>query len=157
MSQFRLVDMYTSCTDEATESMIVQKFTRPSQLRIVIATVAFGMGIDCPDVHDIFHLGPPGDVESYIQETGRAGRNGMVAYATLLKTKNWKRYIDDEYMISYLENEDVCRRKVLFCHMEGYHTVEGIVKCLCCDVCQKSCQCSVCMHNQKKIDLKIIL
>ena len=73
VSQFPLVDMYTSCTDEATKSMIVQQFTRPSQLRIVLATVTFGMGIDCPDVHDIFHLGPPGNVESYIQETGRAG------------------------------------------------------------------------------------
>ena len=68
-------------------------FTKPSQLHIGIATVAFGVGIDCPDVHHVIHLGPPDNLESYVQETGRAGRNGSVAYATLLKTKGCKRYI----------------------------------------------------------------
>ena len=58
------------------------------------------MGIDCPDVHHIYYLGPPDDVESCIQETGRAGRNGDVSYATLLKMKGWKRYVDDDYMVS---------------------------------------------------------
>ena len=87
IAEFRIVDMFTSCTDKATKSKIMELFTNPSQLRIVIATIAFGMGIDCPDVHQNIHLGPPDDLESYIQETGRAGRNGNTAYATLLKTK----------------------------------------------------------------------
>ena len=41
------------------QNQIVAQFTKPSQLQIVIATVAFGMGIHCPDVHKIIHLGPP--------------------------------------------------------------------------------------------------
>ncbi len=65
----------------------MEQFTKPSQLRIVIATIAFGMGIDCPDVQSIIHLGPSDDLESYIQETGRAGRDGQTAYAKLLITK----------------------------------------------------------------------
>ena len=42
------------------------------------------MGIDCPDVHQIVHVGAPEDIESYIQETGRAGRDGMQSIAILL-------------------------------------------------------------------------
>ena len=56
---------------------------------MVIATVAFGLGVDCPDVREIIHVGMPEDVESYIQETGRAGRNGHPALAILLKARTY--------------------------------------------------------------------
>ena len=70
LPQFRLVDMFHSSVDIEIKENILLNFSKPSQLRIVISTVAFGMGIDCPDVRQIVHLGPPEDVESYIQETG---------------------------------------------------------------------------------------
>ena len=125
--------MFSSCTDETTKNKIIKLFTKQSQLRIVIATVAFGMGINCPDVQEVVHFGSPDDVESYIQETGRAGRNGSLAYATLLKTSGWKRYVD-EGMMRYLENDTECRRKMLFSQMEGYEGVLLETFCLCCDV-----------------------
>ena len=46
-----------------------------SHLRIVVATIAFGMGLNCPNVRRIIHWDPPGDIESYLQETGRAGKD----------------------------------------------------------------------------------
>ena len=87
LPQFRVIDMYHSCTDTIVKDSIAKLFVEASHLRVVIATVAFGMGIDCPDVRQIIHVGPLDDIEAYIQETGRAGRDGKQAKTTLLLPK----------------------------------------------------------------------
>ena len=56
---YRLVDLCTQCTHETVKNKIISQFTKPSALRIVIATIAFSMGIDCPDVHHVIHWGVP--------------------------------------------------------------------------------------------------
>ena len=60
--------MFTACTTPDLKEGIVKSFTQLNRkLRIIIiATLTFGMGMDCPNVHKIIHCGPPSDVESYI-------------------------------------------------------------------------------------------
>lgn len=59
-----------------------QRFTF-NQLRIIVATVAFGLGVNKPDVRGIIHFHLPRSLENYLQEIGRAGRDGQQAFCHL--------------------------------------------------------------------------
>ncbi|XP_065892835.1 uncharacterized protein [Dysidea avara] len=88
LSKYCLVDMYTSVTDQDVKQQIIKSFRNPSApLRIVCATIAFGMGIDTPDVHRIIHFGAPSHLHSYIQETGRDGKLTVATLLTLYSKK----------------------------------------------------------------------
>ena len=140
----RVVDMYTHCTHETVKNKLITQFTRRSPLRVIIATIAFGMGINCPDVRHVIHWGVPADAEMYVQETGRAGRDGKLSHATILKSgSDLDRRYTTQHMIDYCVNKSaVCRRKILFEDFYGCNfTSRG---CKCCDVCQQSCDCEQC-------------
>ena len=66
------------------EKWAKQKIWKEDNIRVMVATNAFGMGIDKPDVRLVVHLNAPDSVEAYFQEAGRAGRDGLTAYAVLL-------------------------------------------------------------------------
>ena len=88
LAQFRLVDMYTSATCKPLQDSIVASFSNgDAPFQIVICTIVFYMGIDCVDICQVIHWGPTSDVESYIQECGRARRYCQPANALLF----WKR------------------------------------------------------------------
>jgi ATP-dependent DNA helicase RecQ len=77
------VRVYHAGLDGPTRAAAQADFSE-GRVEVVVATNAFGMGIDRPDVRAVIHLGPPGSIEAYYQEVGRAGRDGAPALGLLL-------------------------------------------------------------------------
>ena len=68
--------------------MVLAEFCKQdTKLRLVIATSAFGLGVDCPDIGRVINWGAPSTIEELVQQSGRAGRNGAEAEAILFYKK----------------------------------------------------------------------
>lgn len=104
------------------------------------------MGVDCPDVRQVVTFGVTEDVETYIQQIGRAGRDGKPALALLLNLSSSKKKVSNN-MKDYGKNSEICRRKVLFSDIDDYVHKEKLPKCLCCDICGRECDCKNCENN----------
>lgn len=139
--KYRLVDMYTKCTEATIKAEVVSEFSKQDgSLRVIIGTIAFGMGLDCPDIRQVFHWGGSSDIESYIQETGRGGRDGFTSNAVLFHAKADERHMSPA-MVDYC-NEKVCRREMLFAEFDGFESLEKpCSSCLCFDICGLKCVC----------------
>uniref|UniRef100_A0A1X7USL4 DNA 3'-5' helicase n=1 Tax=Amphimedon queenslandica TaxID=400682 RepID=A0A1X7USL4_AMPQE len=82
--------MFCSCTQPEVKTEIIHSIRiSDSNLHVVIATIAFCMGIDCSIVHRIIHLGPPESIGDYVQQIGRGERDGSDASATLIYGKHF--------------------------------------------------------------------
>lgn len=149
ISKYRRVEMFHSCTEQIVKEQIISSFTSigpESRLKILVATIAFGMGIDCPNIRTVIHYGPAECVESYIQETGRAGRDGLLSTVTMLHHIGRSLSVD-ECIKSCIENTTVCRRDFLFHDFDEYNHSDFGTKCSCCDICMTMCECENCVHS----------
>lgn len=80
--------MYTRASTVAMKETVTSLFTQDnSVLRVVIATMAFSMGIDCPNIHQVIHWGAPADLEQNLQQIGRAGHDGQDSNVLLICSK----------------------------------------------------------------------
>ncbi len=121
-------------------------FTSPtSPLQIFICTIAFGIGVDTPDVRHIVHFGPPYNLVDYIPGVGRSGRDGQTAYTFLLCGKGLRRHIDDQ-ISSYCDNKDICRQDMLFSDFDCYSHSPINTGCKCCDL--RALKCGKCSKSQ---------
>ncbi|WP_460218524.1 RecQ family ATP-dependent DNA helicase [Psychroserpens sp. MEBiC05023] len=78
-----------------------------NQKHIMVATTAFGMGIDKPDVKTVIHINLPESLESYYQEAGRAGRNNKDAFAILLTNRSDEQVLKNQFIKSLPSIEDI--------------------------------------------------
>ena len=109
------------------------------KIRVVVGTVAYGMGIDKPDVRYVVHTHMPGRLEAYYQEAGRAGRDGKQARCEVLWTRDDLKLLrlivaDDrrlDPLLRYLTAFG-CRRALLLAHFG-----ESMRHCGGCDRCEK--------------------
>lgn len=90
------------------------------EVRIIVATNAFGMGIDNPDVRIVIHYDSPDSIEAYFQEAGRAGRDGKKAYAVMLHNGNDVNKLRRRVMESFPEKDYI--RKV-YEHIASYYQI----------------------------------
>ena len=110
-------DFYHAGLDDATKD-IRQHRWQSGGSRVMVATNAFGRGIDKPDVRIVIHMDLPDSIEAYFQEAGRAGRDGQKAYAVILYAKADKTTLHKRIPDTFPEKEYI---KDVYEHLQYYY------------------------------------
>ena len=117
MNEGITADFYHAGLDNAVKDLR-QKRWQSGEVRVMVATNAFGMGIDKPDVRIVLHLDLPDSPEAYFQEAGRAGRDGEKAYAVILYSKSDKTTLHKRVVDTFPDKEYILN---VYEHLQYYY------------------------------------
>ncbi|XP_028402242.1 Werner syndrome ATP-dependent helicase homolog [Dendronephthya gigantea] len=141
LPQNRLVEMFHAGTPQSVKDHVLANMTAiDSHLRVLIATIAFGMGVNCKEIRRVIHFGPSKNLEQYVQESGRAGRDGKSSTCTILYNGLLAAYCECD-MKEFLQS-DTCRRQELMRKFSTHACTEVSPAHNCCDVCAANCYCN---------------
>ncbi len=139
--------MYHSKTPQHNKDVIVASLTRDDGVvRVVFATMALGMGIDCVGLTQTIHYGAPRSIDDYFQESGRAGRGGEPSTSIMYwRPSDVPQRKDNDHKIAeiatvrrYVENTEICRRYFLLHYFDPVlaESIGRRDRLRCCDNCK---------------------
>lgn len=137
-----LVEMFHAGSPESVKSHVLAEMVQPeSELRVLVCTIAFGMGINCKSVYRSIHFGPSTNIEMLVQETGRLGRDVKQCFCYVLH--NGHLLSHSKGGIRHLVHSNECRRRLITNAFPKGDQSSKPVGCYCCDICSKTCDCSL--------------
>lgn len=136
----RLMEMFHAGTPVSVKKHILSNIAEVGgHIRVIACTVAFGMGVNCKEVYRVIHFGPSRNIECYVQECGRAGRDGVRSTCLLLHNGLLGAHCSDDIK-EYVSNNTECRRNFIYKHFPG-NFQPSVFGCQCCDICARPCDC----------------
>ena len=153
----RRVEMFHSSLDEETKDNILKKFKTGDKLKCLVSTIAFGMGVNIPDIRIIINWGAPSSLLQYWQQVGRCSRDDKPGLSVLYAFPRSLASAGDE-MKDLVASQGCKRRQVLGhfvldkmrqVHEDDPKSCEGCITapcrcdmCLCCSNCKSKCNCA---------------
>ena len=121
-------------TTRMKKAIITEIRKTDSRIRVLFATSALGMGVDAPSVEHVIHITPPSNIESYLQEVGRAGRTGVPSRATLYFNNSDiaanKEHVTKP-MKAYCKLQESCLRNLILKYLGS----SCVTQERCCSIC----------------------